>query len=162
MDGAQRINDLIGPVVAAKGYEIVRVLLMGTARPTLQVMIEPTDGHPMTVDDCADVSRAISVALDAADPIEAAYALEVTSPGIDRPLTRPKDFERFAGCEAKVEVGDPVGGRKRFQGRLGGLSGDSVRIELPDGPVELPLAGIRKAKLVLTDELLAAASAGQA
>src|SRR5690606_1020236 len=140
-------------------YELVRVTMMGSARPTLQVMVERKDRAPMTVDDCAAVSRAVSAVLDVEDPIEAQYSLEVTSPGIDRPLTRRDDFERFAGFEARVEMEEAVSGRRRFRGKLLGLHGDAVRIDTPDGPVDLDLGGIRKAKLMLTDELLAAAAA---
>ncbi len=159
MDGLQRINGLIEPVVDGMGYELVRVTMMGSARPTLQVMVERKDRAPMTVDDCAAVSRAVSAVLDVEDPIEAQYSLEVTSPGIDRPLTRRDDFERFAGFEARVEMEEAVSGRRRFRGKLLGLHGDAVRIDTPDGPVDLDLGGIRKAKLMLTDELLAAAAA---
>lgn len=159
MEGLQRIEGLIGPVIDGMGYELVRVAMMGAARPTLQIMVERKDYAAMTVDDCAAVSRAVSAALDVEDPIQGNYSLEVTSPGIDRPLTRRKDFERFAGFEAKVEMEKAVGERRRFRGKLLGLHEDAVRLATPEGVVDLDLGGIRKAKLILTDELLAAAAA---
>jgi ribosome maturation factor RimP len=154
---AGRIERIVGPSLEAMGYEIVRVQLSGGRSPTVQIMVERRDARALTVDDCAGVSRAVSALLDVEDPIAGAYQLEVSSPGIDRPLVRPKDFERFAGCEVKLETGDAVEGRRRFRGRLLGLAGDAVRLDLPEGPAELPLAAIQKARLVLTDELLAAA-----
>lgn len=161
-DGVERVGEIIGGTVSAMGYEIVRIAMTGSkARPVLQIMIEPQDGRRLTVDDCAAVSRAVSALLDETDPIETAYTLEVTSPGIDRPLTRPKDFARFAGHEARIETDRPIDGRKRFKGRLAGLDGEMVRIALSEGDVAIPLADIRRAKLVLTDELLAAAAAEQ-
>lgn len=159
MDGLQRVNGLIEPVIDGMGYEVVRVAMMGAARPTLQIMVERKDLAAMTVDDCAAVSRAVSAVLDVEDPIEGHYSLEVTSPGIDRPLTRRKDFERFAGFEAKVEMEKPVGERRRFHGKLLGVEGSAVRLAMPDRVVSLELNEIRKAKLMLTDELLAAATA---
>jgi ribosome maturation factor RimP len=113
----------------------------------------------MTVDDCADISRSVSALLDVADPIASAYTLEVSSPGIDRPLVRPEDYDRFAGFEARIEVSRPISGRKRFRGRLLGRSGDTVRLIAEAGEVEVPLSAIARAKLVLTDDLLALAQA---
>ena len=138
------------------GFELVRVLVQGNQRPVLQVMAERIDRTPMTVEDCAEISRAVSAILDVEDPIPSAYHLEVTSPGLDRPLTRRADFERFAGFEARVETGMPVDGRRRFRGRLLGLEGDEVRLQLPEGERRIALDVIRKAKLVLTDDLLTA------
>jgi ribosome maturation factor RimP len=143
------------------GFEVVRVLLMGGQRPTLQVMAERVDHRAMTVEQCAEISHTVSALLDVADPIPGAYRLEVTSPGIDRPLTRRADYERFAGFEARLETVAPIDDRRRFRGRLLGLSGDDVRIRLAEGERTIPLAAIKKAKLVLTDELLAAAQAEQ-
>lgn len=163
MDHTSRIGGIIGPTLDGMGYELVRVQMLGTQRRTLQVMAERRDRRPMTVEDCADISRAVSAVLDVADPIRGAYTLEVSSPGIDRPLVRPEDFERFAGFEAKVETSRIVGGRRRFRGRLVGLSptGD-VRMTTDDGEdLDLPFAEIDKAKLVLTDDLIAAALAEQ-
>lgn len=146
---------IIAPSLEAMGYTIVRVRLSGGGRPTLQIMAERADGAEMTVDDCAGISRAVSALLDVEDPIAGAYVLEVSSPGLDRPLTRPDDFTRFAGHEAKLELSDAVDGRKRFRGRLVGLEGENVRIAAEDGECVLPVAVIRSAKLVLTDALIA-------
>ena len=146
---------LIAPPLEAMGYVVVRVRLSGGGRPVLQIMGERTDGREMTVEDCAEISRAVSAILDVEDPIAGAYVLEVSSPGIDRPLTRPDDFARFAGHEAKLELNVAVDGRKRFRGRLVGLEGESVRIAAEDGECLLPLPEIRAAKLVLTDALIA-------
>jgi ribosome maturation factor RimP len=143
------------------GYRIVRVAFTGGRRPTLQIMAERRDGAAMSVDDCADISRTVSALLDVADPIPVAYALEVSSPGIDRPLIDRDDFVRFAGYEAKVEMSNLIDGRKRFRGRLLGADDGAVRIAVEDREVALPLADVVRAKLVLTDELLAAAQKQQ-
>jgi len=122
-------------------------------------MAERMDGVPMTVDDCAAISRTASAVLDVEDPLAGSYTLEVSSPGIDRPLVRPKDFERFAGREVKAETGAPIDGRRRFRGRLLGIDGAMVRIALPEGTVTLPYDAIHKAHLVMTNEMLATARA---
>lgn len=140
------------------GYELVRVRLAGGGRPVLQVMAERADGAPMTVDDCAEISQGLSALLDAEDPIAGAYTLEVSSPGIDRPLTRPRDFERFAGFEARIETREAVGGRRRFTGRLRGLERGMVSIDVAEGTMQVPFDAIARARLVLTDELLAASA----
>src|SRR5690348_10494299 len=138
-------------------YRLVRVALTGARRPTLQVMAERRDEAAMTVDDCAQISRSISALLDVADPIAGAYTLEVSSPGIDRPLVRPEDYDRFAGCPAKIELSAPLDGRKRFRGRLLGRTEEHVRLIIGEaGEVRLPLAAIVRAKLVLTDDILTA------
>jgi len=155
MDLAGRVEALIGPTVDAMGYSLVRVQILGRNRPRLQIMAERTDGESMLVDDCAAISRAVSAVLDVEDPIAGAFTLEVSSPGIDRPLVRLADFDRFAGFEAKVEMDLAVNGRRRFQGRLLGTEGDAVRLRMEDSEVVLPYADIRRAKLVLTEELLA-------
>ena len=111
----------------------------------------------MTVEHCAEISRALSALLDVADPLPGAYQLEVSSPGIDRPLVRRADFERFAGFEARIETATPIEGRRRFRGRLGRLEGDVVHLEAPEGERSIPFSAIKKAKLILTDDLLAAA-----
>ena len=158
MEVTDRIARLIEPTLDGMGYDLVRVMLSGGhGRQALQIMAERRDRAGMTVDDCADISRAVSALLDVEDPLPGAYELEVSSPGIDRPLTRLDDYVRFAGFEAKVELSMPVDGRKRFRGRLKGVSGDRVVIETEDGEADLPFGAIQKAKLVLTDELLAAA-----
>jgi ribosome maturation factor RimP len=151
-----QIEQMIAPSIEALGYELVRVSLAGSTRKVLQIMAEPKDGRVMSVEDCARVSRAVSAILDVEDPISGAYSLEVSSPGIDRPLTRPKDFDRFKGHEAKIETHEPVEGRKRFKGILMGVVGENVKIDSDGAEVALPLNQIAKAKLVLTDALIAA------
>ena len=152
-----QIAGIIEPSLDAMGYRLVRVAVLGAGRTTLQIMAERRDDASMTVDDCADISRSVSALLDVADPIASAYTLEVSSPGIDRPLVRPEDYDRFAGFEARIEVSRPISGRKRFRGRLLGRSGDTVRLIAEAGEVEVPLSAIARAKLVLTDDLLALA-----
>ncbi|MCB9946895.1 MAG: ribosome maturation factor RimP [Rhodospirillaceae bacterium] len=168
MDKTQLIARMIGPSLDAMGYELVRVMVSGQHHMKLQVMVERSDRAGMTVDDCADVSRAVSALLDVEDPIRGPYTLEVSSPGIDRPLTRLGDFDRFAGHLARVETVLPIEGRRRFKGRLIGVEGDRVRLALRGeggeaaediGEVAVPFAAIQKAKLVLTDELIAASGA---
>ena len=154
----QRLAAIVQPTIEGMGFELVRLRLMGGRRPTLQVMAERPDGT-MEVDDCALLSRQISAVLDVEDPIEREYTLEVSSPGIDRPLTRLKDFERWEGYEARLETAELIDGRKRFKGVLAGAEGDEVLIELDDpaieGPVGLKFEWLSDAKLVLTDELIA-------
>jgi len=159
VDRTRQITELIQPTLNEMGFELVRVLVAGGQRPTLQIMVERRDQAPMTVEHCAEASHAISALLDVADPIAGAYRLEVTSPGIDRPLVRRADYERFAGLEARLETELPIDGRRRFRGRLIGLADDRVRLALPEGERSIPFDAIKKAKLVLTDELLAAARA---
>ena len=147
--------ELLDPVAEAAGYEIVRLRLMGGHTRRLQIMAERPDGS-MNVEDCAILSRAVSEVLDAADPITGEYSLEVSSPGIDRPLTRAKDFEAWEGCEVRVELDRVAEGRKRFRGELAGMDGDNVALNLPDEEETtlIPLAWVVEAKLVLTDALL--------
>jgi len=152
-----QIARIIEPSLEAMGYRLVRVALIGAQRPTLQVMAERNDETAMTVEDCAQISRSISALLDVADPIAGAYTLEVSSPGIDRPLVRPEDYDRFVGFEARIELDEPLDGRKRFRGRLLGRAEEHVRLVGEAGEVRLPLAAIVRAKLVLTDELVAPA-----
>ncbi|MEE3626265.1 ribosome maturation factor RimP [Nitrospirillum sp. BR 11752] len=161
MDVQERIAGIIAPSVEAMGYDLVRVLLTGNARPTLQIMAERLDGAAMTVDDCAEISRSVSALLDVEDPIEVAYTLEVSSPGIDRPLTRLKDFERFAGFEVRVETSQPVDDRRRFIGMLKGVEDGKVLVEMPTGPAAVPFDLILRAKLVMNDALLKAAAEGK-
>lgn len=161
MDLPARVERLIVPTVEAMGYEIVRVQLTGKESPVLQVMAERRDGKAMVVDDCAAISRAISAVLDVEDPVSGAYTLEVSSPGIDRPLVRLGDYERFSGFDVRIETDRPIEGRKRFKGRLLGVHGDTVRVEMEKGPVDLPYGDIRRAKLIMTDELLVAAKESQ-
>jgi ribosome maturation factor RimP len=152
-----RIETLIAPSLAAMGYRLVRVAITGGRRAqVLQVMAERIDDKPMSVEDCTEVTHTVSALLDVEDPIEHAYVLEVSSPGIDRPLVRREDYERYRGHEAKLELATPIAGRRRFRGKLLGIEADRVRVNLGTEVVELPLAHIQRAKLVLTDELLAA------
>jgi ribosome maturation factor RimP len=153
-----QIARIIEPSLDAMGYRLVRLMQTGGLhRPTLQIMAERRDEAPMTVEDCAQISRSVSALLDVADPIAGAYLLEVSSPGIDRPLVRPEDYDRFAGFEARIDLAEPLDGRKRFRGRLLGREGGDVRLAVEAAEVRLPLAAITRAKLVLTDELLALA-----
>lgn len=153
---AAEVERLIAPTVEAMGYDIVRVLLSGGDRLRLQIMAERRADGGMNVDDCAEVSRAVAAILDVEDPIDSTYTLEVSSPGLDRPLTRLADFERFAGFEARVEMQLPVDGHRRFRGRLRGLEGENILLTCEEGDVALPFADMLKAKLVLTDDLIAA------
>jgi ribosome maturation factor RimP len=139
----------------------VRVQISGGQRAILQIMAERADGAPMTVEDCADISRSVSALLDVEDPIREAYTLEVSSPGIDRPLTRLKDFERFAGFEARLESRMAIDGRKRFKGMLKGVEDGLVCIDTEQGAARLEFDNILRAKLVLTDELIRASQEQQ-
>ena len=153
---AAEVERLIAPHLADMGYEVVRVQLSGGQRPRLQIMAERQDRIAINVDDCAEVSKAVSALLEVDDPIPGSYTLEVSSPGIDRPLTRPDDFQRFAGFEAKLELRMPIEGRRRFRGTLLGLDEGFVRLETDEGELRLAVDGLSKAKLVLTDDLIAA------
>ena len=151
------ITRLIEPSLAAMGYRLVRVAMTGGRRATLQVMAERLDDIAMTVEDCAQLSRSVSALLDIHDPIVGSYTLEISSPGIDRPLVRSEDYDRFVGFEAKIELAMPVEGRKRFRGRLAGTVEGTVRLLTDGGEISLPLDAVARAKLVLTDDLIAAA-----
>ena len=152
-DLLRRIEDAVAPTIVGMGYELVRVHM--SRGGTLQIMIEPADGRPMDVEDCAVVSRAVSAVLDVEDPISSAYTLEVSSPGIDRPLTRAKDYVRWAGHVVRIETAEPVDGRRRFKGTLLGLEGDIVRLRLEDGEeTGVPLSAVTRAKLEMTDALI--------
>jgi ribosome maturation factor RimP len=152
------LTKLIEPAAEAEGLKLVRVKLIGgTSDPTLQVMAEDPKTRQLTLDDCSRLSRRLSDLLDEADPIEGAYRLEVSSPGIDRPLTRLADFDDWKGHEARIVLGEKLDGRKVFSGNLHGTEGETVLIEVPvQGPVGLPFAAIHSAKLVMTDRLIAA------
>ncbi len=158
-DHTHRIEELVTPTLMGMGMALVRVRISGARNPTLQIMIEREDDRLVSVDDCAQASRSISALLDTDDPLSGSYTLEVSSPGIDRPLVRLRDFERFAGFEAKVELRAPVSGRKRFRGRLMGIIDDVVLLSTEAGKAELPIEEIEKAKLIMTDDLLAATEA---
>ncbi len=153
-----RIAHIVEPVVEGLGYRLVRVKLSAMNGATLQIMAERPDGS-MTVEDCEILSRDLSPALDVEDPIDRAYNLEVSSPGIDRPLVRRSDFDRWVGHQAKIELARLLDGRKRFRGRLAGVAGDDVLLEVTrEGAaverVALPIADLAEARLVLTDDLI--------
>ena len=149
----RRLAEIITPVIEDMGYELVRVRLMSGKTATLQVMADRPDGG-IEVDDCAKISTALGAVLDVEDPIVDEYALEVSSPGIDRPLTRLKDFANFEGYEAKIETDDLIDGRRRFKGELAGVEGNEVLINIEEGTVGLQFEWLSDAKLVLTDELI--------
>jgi len=149
----RRLAEIITPVIEDMGYELVRVRLMSGKTSTLQIMADKPDGG-IEVDDCAQISTAIGAVLDVEDPIIDEYALEVSSPGIDRPLTRLKDFANFEGYEAKIETDEMIDGRRRFKGELAGVEEDEVLINIPEGTVGLKFEWLSDAKLVLTDELI--------
>ncbi len=158
-----RIAAAIEPTLAAMGYEIVRVLIQGKQTPTVQIMADRADGVPVGVADCEKISHAAGAVLDVDDPFTGEWNLEVSSPGIDRPLTRTKDWMRFAGHVATAEMSIPFEGRRRFRGKILGADEGTVRLRLDDGSdVALPRPDMRRAKLVLTDELIAATAADAA
>ncbi|MDG1083293.1 MAG: ribosome maturation factor RimP [Planktotalea sp.] len=149
----QRLAGIITPVIEDLGFELVRVRLMSGKTTTLQIMAErPTGG--IEVDQCAEISTAIGATLDVEDPIIDEYTLEVSSPGIDRPLTRLKDFATFEGYEAKIETTELIDGRRRFKGQLAGVEGNDVLVNIEEGTVGLNFDWLSDAKLVLTDELI--------
>ena len=156
------LSALLEPPIEAMGYELVQVRLMGNqGRQTLQVLADRGDGGEMTVDDCTRISRAVSALLDVEDPIRDSYDLEVSSPGIDRPLVRLNDFERFAGLEAKLQMKRLIAGQRRFRGRLLGTRGERILMAVAtrqggEQTVELPFEDLERAKLVMSDALLAA------
>ena len=157
-----RVAHVAEPVIEQLGYRLVRVKVSGADGCTVQIMAERPDGS-MTVDDCEAVSRALSPVLDIADLIDRAYRLEISSPGIDRPLVRKSDFDRYAGHLARIEMEAPVNGRKRFRGTISGTEGEAARIHRDDAgegeeaDILLPIGEMSEAKLVLTDELVAQA-----
>jgi ribosome maturation factor RimP len=151
------IAQMFEPPLAAMGYRLVRVVMTSGRRATLQIMAERLDDVPMTLDDCAQISRSVSALLDVADPIAGTYTLEISSPGIDRPLVRTEDYDRFSGFEAKIELARPLDGRRRFRGRILGTLSGAVRLATEAGEARLPLDAVARAKLILTDDLIAAA-----
>ena len=163
MDVAKRVADLIAPSLTDMGFELVRVQFTGNTRKTLQVMAERVDRVAMTVEDCAQISRAASALLDVEDPIAGQYLLEVSSPGLDRPLTRKDEFVRFAGFEVKIEIAMPIDGRKRFKGRLIGLNDEGAIVMATEeaGEIAVPFSNFVRGKLVLTDDLIKAAEKEQ-
>ncbi len=151
-----RIADAVAPTLSDLGYELVRVAILGRDRPTVQVMADRAGGAAITVTDCETISRALGAVLDVADFFPTAWSLEVSSAGIDRPLTRRRDWNRFAGHRARAELDPPLDGRKRVTGTALGADATHARLRLDEGAeLLLPLADIRRAKLILTDELIA-------
>ena len=150
----RRIAGIVTPTIEGMGFELVRVRLMTGRKSTLQIMAERPEGG-IEVADCARISRAIGAVLDVEDPISGEYALEVSSPGIDRPLTRLKDFERYEEYEARIETSELIDGRRRFKGVLRGVENGEVLIEIPEGTVGLEFDWLTDAKLILTDALIA-------
>jgi len=156
----KRLAGIVAPTIEGLGFELVRLRLMGGKRNTLQIMAERPEGW-IEVEDCARISRSVSAVLDVEDPIGGEYVLEVSSPGIDRPLTRLKDFERYDGYEVKIETSEAIDGRKRFKGVLAGVEDGEVLIEIPEGTIGLSFDLLADAKLVLTDALIAESLAGR-
>ncbi len=161
MEAIGEVERLVGPPIEGLGYELVRVRLTGGGAPTLQIMAERKDRREMSVDDCAEISRLISAVLDVDDPFAGSYTLEVSSPGLDRPLVRAGDYERFAGCEVRVETHRPIDGRKRFRGRLVGRRGTDVVVAVGEVEHAIPFDDVLRGKLMLTDELIADAMKGR-
>ncbi|MEL6570543.1 MAG: ribosome maturation factor RimP [Pseudomonadota bacterium] len=149
----RRIAEIVTPVVEDMGFEVVRVRLMSGKDHVLQIMVQQPDGT-IEVNQCADVSTALSAVLDVEDPIMDEYNLEVSSPGIDRPLTRLKDFDQWEGFEAKIETEQLIEGRRRFKGQLAGTEGDEILVTIEEGTIGLKFDWLQDAKLVLTDELI--------
>ena len=149
----KKLLELINPIITDMGFELVRLRLISGKEITLQIMTARPNGF-INVDECAELSTAISALLDVEDPIIEAYSLEVSSPGIDRPLTRIKDFEDFEGYEARLETVELIDGRKRFKGTLAGINGSEVLINVDEGTIGLEFEWLAEAKLVLTDELI--------
>jgi len=149
----QRLARIVLPAVEGMGFRLVRLRLMGSRTKTVQIMAERPDGR-MEIDDCADLSRAVSAVLDVEDPIADEYTLEVSSPGIDRPLTRLEDFARWEGYEAKLETDELIEGQRRFRGILAGVEGTEVLIEIAEGVIGLEFDWLSDAKLILTDDLV--------
>ena len=150
----KKILEIIDPVISDMGFELVRLRLMSNEEITLQIMAVRPSGY-INVDECAEISTAISAVLDVEDPILDAYNLEVSSPGIDRPLTRLKDFVSFEGYEAKLETEQLIDGRRRFKGVLAGVEKDEVLINVSEGTIGLKFDWLSEAKLLLTDDLIA-------
>ncbi len=150
----RRLAAVVQPTLEGLGYELVRIRLMGGRRAILQIMADRPEGG-IEVDDCAKISRAVSAVLDVEDPISGEYTLEVSSPGIDRPLTRLKDFERYEGYEVRLETSELIDGRKKFRGVLGGVEGSEVLVTITEGTIGLDFEWLTDAKLVLTDDLIA-------
>lgn len=156
----RRLAGIVAPTIESLGFELVRLRLMGGKRATLQIMAERPEGG-IEVEDCAKISRAVSAVLDVEDPVAGEYVLEISSPGIDRPLTRLKDFERYEGYRVRIETTDLIDGRRRFGGTLEGVENGEVLLAIVEGTIGLDFDLIADAKLVLTDELIAESLAGR-
>jgi len=150
----RRLAEIVTPTIEGMGFELVRLRLQGGRTPTLQIMADRPEGG-IVVTECARISTAVSAVLDVEDPLEDAFVLEVSSPGIDRPLTRLKDFDIWEGHEARIETTEMIDGRRRFKGILAGTEGDEVLIAIEEGTIGLKFDWLSDAKLVLTDELIA-------
>lgn len=156
----KRLAGMITPVIEDLGFELVRLRLMSGKKITLQIMAERPEGG-IEVEDCAKISTEVSATLDVEDPISGDYTLEVSSPGIDRPLTRPKDFETWYGYEAKLETSEMIDGRRRFRGKLHGVENGEVLIEIPEGIIGLKFDWLSDAKLMMSDDLVEASLRAQ-
>jgi len=154
----ERLSTIIEPMIAALGYSLVRLQMTEQRSPRIQIMAERNDLRPLTIDDCADLSRALSAKLDEADLISFSYTLEVSSPGIDRPLGKLADFERFTGRLARIDLRESVQGRRRFAGRLLGIDGTGVRMQTNEAEVRLSFENISRAKLLMDHAILAGTS----
>ncbi len=148
------VQDILNPMLSDLGFDLVRLQLNGQKNPTLQIMAEPSDGAVMTVEQCGDISYEASALLDVEDPIQSAYRLEVSSPGLDRPLMRPRDFSLWQGYEARLEARVMIDGRKRFTGVLAGWYGDAVQLDSDEGLYRVAFEDISRAKIILTDRLV--------
>lgn len=153
----ERIAAVVEPSLAHMGYELVRIAVLGRHKPTVQIMVDRADGGPVSIDDCTRLGQHFNAVMNVEDPLPGAWTLEISSPGIDRPLTRVKDWQRFVGHLARAEVTTPLDGRRRFSGIVVGADDTAARLRLDDGMViALPFGNIRRAKLVLTDALIEA------
>ena len=157
---ADRIENLINPTIDKLGFEIVRIEVLGEMHPCVQIMAERRDQTGMIVDDCAQISRAVSSILDVEDPITNAYTLEVSSPGMDRPLVKREHFERFAGVEIRLEKRGQGDEQRRYRGNLKGIEGDDVVLLIKGEEIIIPFVDVQKARVVITDALIAAAKEG--
>ena len=160
MSLAERIENLITPTIEELGFEVVRIEVLGEISPCLQIMADRLDQTNMNVDDCAQISRAVSAIMDVEDPITSAYTLEVSSPGLDRPLVKRAHFERFTGTEIRMEKRGQGDEQRRFRGELKGLKGDDVVLLIKGEEIHIPFSEVQKAKIVITDALIAAAKEG--
>ena len=154
--GIEKIEEMVCPSIVGAGYDLIQIKFLDEQKKTLQIMIERRDRSPITLDDCAIVSRVVSPLLDVGDPVPNSYTLEVSSPGIERPLVKVEDFERFVGFKAAVETKHSISGRKKFRGIISSVIGSSIRIEIDGKNLCFPFEGIRQASLIITDELIEA------